>query len=96
MALDENGQVWNIKGNYFSGEWFCWERNSEYDPPVPVNQIKFWTPDRMITTGNVFWTYDTGPGGYREWHNCGPWPGGPVPTSPNTWGDLKGKFDGDR
>jgi hypothetical protein len=94
VALDQNGQAWIITGNgSLCCEWLCWERSPHFDPPVPVNLIKFWTPDKIITTDDVFWAYGPGwPTGAFEWHNCGPWPGSPVPTSPNTWGGVKSDY----
>ena len=79
--LDENNQVWE-----FPGPDGTWTRAATYDPPVPIENIKFWNGGELITWGNVAWREGGG------WHNCGPWPGGTVPTNQSTWGATKEQF----
>jgi hypothetical protein len=62
-ALDSNGHCWNLTG---PTGWVPWP---DYDPPVPVAQIKFWERDRLITMDNDFWRM------YGVWTNYGPCPG---------------------
>ena len=63
-----------------------------FDVTLPVDQIKLWGADTIVTEDNTAWALDFG--GTGEWYNCGPWPGGAVPTSPESWGGVKGKYDG--
>jgi hypothetical protein len=81
-VLDQLGQVWYMHNG-------CWERRTEADPPVPVSEIKLWSYYTVVTNDDTVWAHHGGP-----WEQCGPWPGGPVPTSPDTWGGVKGKYEG--
>jgi hypothetical protein len=78
--LDQYGQTWFIGSS--------WERTAPDVPSWLFNQIKSWHLTVIITQDNSAWKWNG-----TEWVNLGPWPGGPVPTSPNTWGDVKGKYD---
>lgn len=86
LALDQNGLVWISQG---PGR--CWVRESLYDPPMPVGQIKFWQYGSIVTTDNHVWMADLVNGHY-QWHDCGAWPGAPLPTHQSTWGKVKAKF----
>lgn len=61
-VLDSNGLVW------YSGD-FRWDRNHWYDPPVPVEEIKFWSLRAFVTFNEECWHY-----GGSEWWNLGTWP----------------------
>jgi hypothetical protein len=65
----------------------------ELAPPVPVSTIKFWKQNLLVTKDNQAWVRDNT---IHSWSSCGPWPGGPVPTSPSTWGGVKGKYEGEK
>ena len=84
-VLDQNGQSWFISTS-------CWEPDPlgyVWPLPVPVDQIKFWHPGGpIVTKDNIAWAWGSG-----NWYSCGPWPGAPVPTSPGTWGSVKGLYD---
>lgn len=80
-ALDEFGQVWQVSRE---SSWF---RHTEFDPPVPVSEIKFWMVDGFITTDNEFISCNR-PG----WSSFGFWPGGPSPAEKTTWSKMKAEF----
>jgi len=84
FVLDYLGQVWYMR-------YGCWERRPQADPPVPVSEIKLWSYYTIVTNDDSVWELR---GGDSVWEQCGPWPGGPIPTSPNTWGGVKSKYDG--
>ena len=87
--LDELGQVWQASRSGNPVVAACWQRLDVYDPPVAISQIKHWQPLFLVTNDDHVWVFleiDQG------WHDCGPWPGGPVPTSETTWGAMKDKF----
>ena len=81
-VLDENGVVWLI--DVPSG----WRDDiSAPSLPVPVSQVKFWTPNMFITYDNHAWrTADD------EWVDMGAWPGGAVATEKRSWGRIKADF----
>ena len=94
MVLDEYGQAWEIVVDHTGTGWFPLSEREECPPnlPVPASQVKLWSGGCLVTQDNVAWRVN--PVSPREWVNCGPWPGGPVPTSPNTWSGVKGKYEG--
>jgi hypothetical protein len=81
-ALDEFGQVWQVERAL--GGWY---RHTEFDPPVPVSEIKFWMVDGFITVDNEFLSCDR-PG----WSSFGFWPGAPSPAGKTTWSKVKADF----
>jgi len=83
-CLDENGVVWWLLP---MDPWTA--PGAGYDPPVLVSQIKFWNRWYVITTDNIAW-HSNG----NNWTNLGPWPGGPVQSKSETWGRIKGKYEG--
>ncbi len=84
-VLDSAGQVWNLTAAN------CWERMPAWDIPVPLADVKWWDNHALITQSEIAWRHDQSTG---SWINCGPWPGSPVPTSENTWGNTKEKYRG--
>lgn len=52
-VLDRFGQVWLVQD---------WIREPQFDPPFPIEQIRFWREQALITmSGETFW-YVVGPG----------------------------------
>jgi hypothetical protein len=84
-VLDRLGQVWRASNDQ------CWVRDALFDPPVPVSDIREWGYGQFVTNSWELWTVDSS----GQWHNCGPWPGQPVPTEQNSWGDIKTKLNKD-
>jgi hypothetical protein len=82
-VLDQLGQVWWMR-------YGCWQRHPEADPPIPVSEIKLWNYYVVVTNDDSVWELT----GSNQWSQCGPWPGGSVPASPNTWGGVKDEYDG--
>ena len=64
-------------------------KGTRYDSPIPVASIEFWELGHVLATNGDVWAR-TGIG--NNWATCGPWPGGAVPTSENTWGSVKDKY----
>jgi hypothetical protein len=60
--LDRFGQVWTTDPD--------WARWSAFDPPVPVDSIKFWEPRMIVTMQEVVWDYNAGAGGWRNLGRC--------------------------
>ena len=52
------------------------------------DRLLYLTIGVLITKQNVAWVW--------PWQNAGVWPGGSIPTSPETWGNVKGKYDGNK
>jgi hypothetical protein len=91
MVLDEYGQVLEIVVDHTGTGWFPASERTNYPPlPVPVSQVKLWSAGVLVTEDNSAWRVDSIS---HQWVNCGPWPGGAVPTSPTAWGGVKGKYD---
>lgn len=86
-VLDEFGVVW---GFHPTEGWQ--EHPIDWRPPVPSSQIKFWNAWVVITTDNVAWYHTNDVS--NPWVTLGPWPGGAVQTKPETWGGVKGKYEG--
>jgi hypothetical protein len=84
--LDENGQVWTVDNT-------GWMRDPVHDPPIPAGEIKQWTTWGnifiAISQDNIAWLHWAPDG---QWHNVGPWPGGPSPAEKTTWSKLKSEF----
>ena len=95
LVLDQYGVVWNLRTNNDNPRWdrFSGGRYYPADLPVPVSDVKLWSAGTLITQDNVAWRVSDDS---YQWVSCGPWPGGPVPTSPNTCGGVKGKYDGNK
>ena len=93
IVLDEYGVVWYLRTNNDDPRWERYSGGHYYptELPVPVSQIKLWSAGTLITQDNVAWRVSDDS---YLWVNCGPWTGGPVPTSPTTWGGVKGKYEG--
>ena len=87
LFLDRLGQVWQ---STMSTEPACWERRSDHDPPLPVTDIQVWSPSSILALNGDVWVRG------EAWHNCGPWPGTPLPTTPSNIGNVKDKYDGDK
>jgi hypothetical protein len=94
VALDEYGHTWWVA--LTEPHWRLLDQWSDYpaDLPVAVSDVKLWSYRFLITQDNIAWLLpdDTG----ALWINCGPWPGGSVPTAPNTWGGVKSLYDGNK
>ena len=45
--LLDNGEVWSWD------KTAGWERQSHFDPPVPVSDIKFWTDYTLVSSSTV-------------------------------------------
>ena len=86
LALDQLGQVWISQGPAR-----CWVREPLYDPPMPVNQIKFWQYSMIITLDNHTWLAMPSNGTY-QWSDCGAWPGAPVSSNQATFGSVKAQY----
>ena len=85
QVLDRLGNSWDFPGD-------CWNPgNPLFSVPIPVADIKFWTPVIFLAKNGDLWRNTTGAAG---WVNCGPWPGAPVPTSEDSWGSVKDKYKG--
>jgi hypothetical protein len=90
-VLTSNGELWTLQ----SGSW-----QLQGSIPLPVNNVQFVGfdppevryPNERIgiidKSGNLWQGY---PG---NWTNYGGPPVQPVPTSENTWGGVKGKYEG--
>lgn len=96
FLLDEFGQKWEANA-YNDPCWQLYRYPLECaNLPVPVSEMKFWTGRTIVTHNNELWQCKTEPENPpMGWRNCGQWPGGPVETSPSTWGNVKGKYEGD-
>jgi hypothetical protein len=84
-ALDEYGQVWQWAGG--------WTRAPDRDPPVPVNEVKLWESDYLITTSDEGFTWSSVSG----WVSYGQWPGAGTRVSDEravktTWSEVKAEF----
>ncbi len=102
LALDEFGRTWVIElkdpDGTFNPKWVPAEERFSIpnELPAPVSNIKFWSHGSIITQDGYAWMLrdDTQP---PEWVSCGRWgPGGTVPAQENTWGGVKGKYDGNK
>jgi hypothetical protein len=62
VALDSFGQAWDMRND-------GWHRVAEWDPPVPVEQLRFWEREELLTKDNEAWLWDG-----DSWVNCGSWP----------------------
>ncbi len=67
-VLDSNGHVWNLCGE-------GWLRAPEYDPPMPVDEILFWSWFYVVTLDQEAWLQQGG------WHSIGYWPDAPAGIS---------------
>ena len=94
LVLDEYGETWLINDDHTGTGWFRYSERSEFPPnlPVPASQVKLWSGGVLVTQDNVAWKVNDQS---HQWVNCGPWPGGPVETNPQTWGGVKGKYEGE-
>lgn len=93
--LDDTGNTWEINPGLYGQPVQCWTLSEQsLSPPVPVNQIKFWDGARLVTNDNRGWVLVGLNGVPERWHDCGPWPGGPVSTQQSTWGKIKSTFSG--
>jgi hypothetical protein len=81
--LDSSGQVWNVVTPAL-GSWTRWPT---YDCPVPVSEVKYWGAHSLLTWADVAWAHD----GFN-WHEVGPFPGGPVTVDDESWGRMKERF----
>jgi hypothetical protein len=81
-VLLDDGEVWQCDQ---TGYWY---RQPEYDLPVPVSEVRFWScyPPRFWTTSSERWNLIDG-----QWVNLGSPPGG-VATQSTTWGEIKAGF----
>ena len=94
ILVDDNGNRWRFTYDYVTGAITCWEPAGIANlPPVDPHEVKFWQGWMVVTRDNYVWVRNDQA---QTWQDCGPWPGGPVPTSPDTWGGVKGKYDGDK
>ena len=75
--LDSNGDTWNVMHG-------CWTPEASTPLPVPIAELKFWHPTVLITKANVLWLEAGG-----TWNDCGAWPGGPISTGSQSWGQIK-------
>jgi hypothetical protein len=66
-VLDHDGLVWTFSSG-------VWERTPEEDPPIPVEEIKFWYGQRLVSMDNEAWRW------VGSWENLGAWPGGSSPV----------------
>jgi hypothetical protein len=82
-VLLENGEVWEAQ-NIGTG----WTRSPDWDPPVPVSDIRFWDGTTLVTVNGQMWHVEPVVG----WHNYGAPPGGAA-TQPSTWGSIKAQFN---
>jgi hypothetical protein len=66
-----------------------WERDAQFDLPVPASQVKFIQGGHLLTIDDVAWSnYGDGAG----WRYVGPFPGGPVPLETDSWGKVKERY----
>lgn len=60
--------------------------------PVPVSEIRFWSPNGIVTNTGEVWTWDHDyDSNESEWRNLGA-PGGVVPTPSGSFGSVKQGF----
>ena len=89
-VLTHNGEIWKYYMGYPQG----WQKVGSV--PLPPEQIQFihstWLegPLAMVDKSGNWWR-QTNP---DYWVNLGQPPVAPVPTSPDTWGGVKGKYEG--
>jgi hypothetical protein len=94
MVIARDGRLWSLGPQTIGGPWF--DRGTL---PVPVSEARFfsyvpgslWAARIVDADGNVW--LQTGP---NSWENYGSPPVSPVPTSPDTWGGVKGKYEGNK
>ncbi len=79
--LLDTGEVWRWDQTDFS-----WEQLTDWSPPVPITQIKFWEGKMFISASDELWFCDAG-----VWQNIGT-PPGLVATQPTAWGEIKAEF----
>lgn len=66
-VLDSLGQGWVV--TMFEGD-FVWERdNPSEDPPMSVDQIRYWSGQSLVTVSGDYWIWSSG-----VWTNVGPVP----------------------
>lgn len=72
--------------NYDYG-WRTLAQSSHPEPPVPVSQVLFYSPNSVITTSGEAFDWVSG-----TWVSRGFIPGGPTSATQQTWGQLKAKY----
>lgn len=81
-----DGSVYQVL--HWTGEAF---RKAEYDPPVPVSDIRYWGARYYIGTDGISWYYSTGSQLWTEFATpdlCG----GAVNMESGAMGDLKSSY----
>ena len=88
-VLLDTGEVWFVI-NELNGEPPYWYHLTESTPPIPLEEIQFWSPDGFISTsGDLWYLNGYAPGGI-EWVNMGTPPGTAAQSS--NWSQLKGSY----
>ena len=82
VGFTRTGEAWTF-WNAAEG----WLRAPNHDLPVPVSEVKFIDQGSVITIDDVAWRRAN-----DEWVEIGPFPGGPVPLQPDSWGKIKDRY----
>jgi len=87
VALDRFGQIWACNGSNVNP--LCWEQVTSGEPPlpIPISEIETWYFRSLLAKNGDFWVVHE-----LDWNNCGPWPGGTIPTTPSSMGEMKNKY----
>lgn len=97
-VLRSDGTLWDLQpANYGNNSTPLprWVRedgaNAPNVLPVPLSDIAFWSPIRIVTKDGVGWAWSSLPNsGTYQWYSAGPIPGGsPVSIDNKTWSDMK-------
>ena len=82
----EVAYVLSTGGNVFVFTGSSWALQSQFNPPVPVNEVNQWSPRSFVSTSGDFFYWENG-----SWNNYGT-PDDPVMAKKTTWSELKPTF----
>lgn len=78
VAHGDNGYVLDRSGHFWDVDGGGWHRHVDYDLPVPVSQVQFWTGMWFTTFDDHVWEWVSSASG---WLDLGAWPASGVPET---------------
>ncbi|MBK8232387.1 MAG: T9SS type A sorting domain-containing protein [Candidatus Eisenbacteria bacterium] len=73
--LDSDGHVWEFNTN----NEIDWIRRADWDPPVSLEQLKFWDLNTLVTMDErMLYVPNSNP--QNGWHDAGSWPASGLPS----------------
>lgn len=85
FVLTDTGEVWAVKTYDIDDPVPIWERQVDADPPIPLQDIQFWSVNGIVTNQGDF-RYRWG----DTWYEMGTPPGTAIITT--DWSQLKTKY----